>query len=286
MRVSIKQILNYFITIEKNTSKDKFPIIPPSIQPFVLAISTGLTLFLCVLAIHKYNQRTYAFQTKALTVGCQGHLFSIVYQLVNLGIEGRQGYHTAAVQKTLRYGFKLFIFSEVIFFGSFFATFILNKFLSSHHEDVGQKSVNALLAPTINTIILVVSGLFAGQSHGVFARKQNSFFKRESQDIGGGLAIAILLGLIFTELQLHEYSTTTIRISDGIFGGIFYVATGFHGLHVLLGSIGLLIILIRYLFGYLTFEKGYVGFDCAVQYQHFVDAIQIGLYCIIYLQGA
>jgi cytochrome c oxidase subunit 3 len=76
--------------------------------------------------------------------------------------------------------------------------------------------------------------------------------------------VAILLGLVFTKFQLAEYETTTIRISDGVFGGVFYVATGFHGVHVLIGSIFLLVILIRYLAGYLTIEIGYVGFDCAV----------------------
>jgi cytochrome c oxidase subunit III len=73
-----------------------------------------------------------------------------------------------------------------------------------------------------------------------------------------------LLGLFFTKLQLDEYIATTIRISDGVFGAVFYVATGFHGIHVLIGSVFLLVILIRYVLGYLTIEIGYVGFDCAV----------------------
>jgi len=76
--------------------------------------------------------------------------------------------------------------------------------------------------------------------------------------------MAILLGLLFTSLQIHEYANTSIKISDGVFGGIFYVATGFHGIHVLIGTVFLLVILIRYCLGYLTYEIGYVGFDCAV----------------------
>lgn len=286
MKASFKQIfLNIFITLDRNTTKDKFPIVPPSIQPFVLAISTGATLFLCVLTLHKIDYKSLEYGRQLVT-GCQGHLISFSCQIINLGLEGRQGYHPPETQKILRSGFKLFIVSEVIFFASFFGVFFLNKFLLSDHEDTGQRNVDALVAPTINTIILVVSGFFAGQAHGVFSKKQDSFFKKESWDIGGGLIIAILLGLFFTKIQLDEYATTAIRISDGVFGGVFYVATGFHGIHVLIGSLFLLVILIRYLFGYLTVEIGYVGFDCAVQYQHFVDAIWIGLYCIIYLQGA
>jgi cytochrome c oxidase subunit 3 len=91
--------------------------------------------------------------------------------MTNVGLEGRQGYHPPQTQKLLREGFKLFIVSEVIFFASFFGVFFLNKFLLSGHEDTGQKNINALLAPTINTIILVISGLFAGWSHGVFTKK-------------------------------------------------------------------------------------------------------------------
>ena len=286
MKVIYRQICNLFVTIDRNTTGDKFPLVPPSIWPFVLAISVGATLFLSVLTMHKLNFKTYGAWGKYLVWGCWGHSIAFTFWIINLGLEGRLGYHTHEAQKNLREGFKLFIVSEVIFFASFFGVFFLNKFGASHHEDIGQINVNALVAPTINTIILVLSGIFAGWSHGVFTKKWKPFLGKESWNIGGSLFVAICLGMLFTKLQLDEYIVTTIKISDGVFGGIFYVATGFHGLHVLIGSIFLLTILCRYLLGFLTIEIGYVGFDCAVWYWHFVDAIWIGLYCIIYLWGS
>ena len=82
-----------------------------------------------------------------------------------------------------------------MFFASFFGVFFLNKFGASHHEDIGQINVNALVAPTINTIILVLSGIFAGWSHGVFTKKWKPFLGKESWNIGGSLFVANLKAL-------------------------------------------------------------------------------------------
>jgi heme/copper-type cytochrome/quinol oxidase subunit 3 len=255
--------------------------------PFLLAISVGATAFLTVLSMHGINYRDYLLPFGPyLTYGCWGHIIATIGWLIDVGLEGKVGQQAAENQSNLRAGFKLFIVSEVIFFASFFGAFFYKKW-TTHANDKGKININALLIPSINTLILFTSGVLAGWSHSRFEEKHwTPKLGRASWYIGGSLFVAILLGLAFTYLQILEYQQTTIKISDGIFGSVFYVATGFHGLHVIIGSIILIVVLLRYVFGYLNKESGTVGFDCAVWYWHFVDAVWIGLFLCVYVWGA
>nr|AIZ58611.1 cytochrome c oxidase subunit III [Ornithodoros moubata] len=190
-----------------------------------------------------------------------------------------QGNHTLIVAKNMKWGMILFIISEVFFFISFFWAFFHSS-LSPNIEIGSQwppKSIipfNPFSIPLLNTTILLSSGISITWAH-------HNLMMKSYEDTTLALLITILLGLIFTILQGWEYNQASFSISDSIYGTTFFMSTGFHGLHVIIGTSFLSIMLARILMSHMT-NNHHVGFEAAAWYWHFVDVVWLFLYTFIY----
>nr|UBD07296.1 cytochrome c oxidase subunit III [Synapturanus sp. INPA-H29574] len=194
-----------------------------------------------------------------------------------------QGHHTPVVQKGLRYGMILFITSEVFFFMGFFWAFY-NASLSPTPEvgeawpPSGITPLNPFEIPLLNTVVLLASGVSITTAH-------HSIMQKNLKTATQTLTMTILLGLYFTMLQAMEYYEASFTIADSIYGSTFFVATGFHGLHVIIGSIFLFTCLMRLTLLHFT-SQHHFGFEAAAWYWHFVDVVWLFLYVSIYWWGS
>nr|YP_009967177.1 cytochrome c oxidase subunit III [Chalcidica minea]APO08595.1 cytochrome c oxidase subunit III [Chalcidica minea] len=193
-----------------------------------------------------------------------------------------QGKHTILVLKGLRWGMILFIISEVFFFISFFWAFFHSSL--SPNIEIGAiwpplsiYPFNPFQIPLLNTIILITSGVTITWAH--HALMENNFTQMFQ-----GLLITIILGSYFTILQAYEYYEASFSIADSIYGSTFFMATGFHGLHVMIGTTFLLVCLIRHKNNHFS-KNHHFGFEAAAWYWHFVDVVWLFLYISIYWWG-
>nr|YP_009473432.1 cytochrome c oxidase subunit III [Choristoneura occidentalis biennis]AVI57903.1 cytochrome c oxidase subunit III [Choristoneura occidentalis biennis] len=193
-----------------------------------------------------------------------------------------QGKHTILVSKGLRWGMILFIISEVFFFISFFWAFFHSSL--SPNIEIGMMwppmsiiPFNPFQIPLLNTIILITSGFTVTWAH--HALMENNFTQTTQ-----GLFITVMLGIYFSMLQAYEYIEAPFTIADSIYGSTFFMTTGFHGLHVLIGTIFLLICLIRHMNNHFS-KNHHFGFEAAAWYWHFVDVVWLFLYISIYWWG-
>nr|YP_008239025.1 cytochrome c oxidase subunit III [Elophila interruptalis]AGO90254.1 cytochrome c oxidase subunit III [Elophila interruptalis] len=193
-----------------------------------------------------------------------------------------QGKHTILVSKGLRWGMILFIVSEVFFFLSFFWAFFHSS-LSPNMEigliwpPAGITPFNPFQIPLLNTIILITSGISVTWAH-------HAIMENNYSQMSQSLFLTILLGIYFSMLQLYEYIEAPFSIADSIYGSTFFMATGFHGLHVMIGTMFLLICLIRHLNKHFS-NSHHFGFEAAAWYWHFVDVVWLFLYISIYWWG-
>jgi len=193
-----------------------------------------------------------------------------------------QGLHTLIVSFGLRWGIILFIVSEVFFFVSFFWAFFHRSLsptieLGSTWPPIGINPFNPFQIPLLNTAILLTSGVSITWAH---HRLIIGNYSQTTQ----GLFFTIILGIYFSILQAYEYIEAPFSIADSVYGTTFFVATGFHGLHVLIGTTFLLICLIRHLNFHFS-KTHHFGFEAAAWYWHFVDVVWLFLYISIYWWG-
>lgn len=193
------------------------------------------------------------------------------------------GNHTLAVQKGLNMGVALFILSEALFFLGIFWAFFHSALsptveLGAQWPPMGIQAVNPFELPLLNTIILLSSGVTVTYAH-------HSIIKGNRYGALNGLVATVVLALIFTALQGVEYSVSSFTISDGAFGSCFYLSTGFHGLHVMIGTAFLAVGLWRVL-AYHSTENHHLGLESSILYWHFVDVVWLFLYISIYYWGS
>nr|YP_004564074.1 cytochrome c oxidase subunit III [Libelloides macaronius]CBW30524.1 cytochrome c oxidase subunit III [Libelloides macaronius] len=193
-----------------------------------------------------------------------------------------QGLHTSNVIAGLRWGMILFIVSEVFFFISFFWAFFHSSLsptveLGLSWPPMGIIPFNPLEVPLLNTVILLSSGVTITWAHHSL---MNSNYTQTAQ----GLLFTVLLGIYFTILQAYEYIEAPFTIADSVYGSTFFVATGFHGLHVLIGTTFLIVCFIRHV-NYHFSSNHHFGFEAAAWYWHFVDVVWLFLYISIYWWG-
>nr|YP_009538083.1 cytochrome c oxidase subunit III [Limenitis cleophas]AYN60865.1 cytochrome c oxidase subunit 3 [Limenitis cleophas] len=193
-----------------------------------------------------------------------------------------QGKHTILVTKGLRWGMILFIISEIFFFISFFWAFFHSSLspnieIGSMWPPMSITSFNPFQIPLLNTIILITSGITVTWTH--HALMENNFTQTSQS-----LLITILLGVYFTIIQAYEYIEAPFTIADSIYGSTFFMATGFHGIHVIIGTIFLLICFIRHFNNHFS-NTHHFGFEAAAWYWHFVDVVWLFLYMFIYWWG-
>ena len=263
--------------------KHDYHLVDPSPWPIYVSFATLILAFGAV----------YYFHSKALW------LLLIGFALVVYGafmwwrdvIEEaeHQGHHTPVVQIGHRYGMTLFIASEVMFFAAWFWAFFDVAFYPGNEsaELIGrQESIGGVFPPEdielippfgiplLNTFILLASGgtvTWAHHALRVGDRKNFLVF----------LFLTILLGIIFTGFQAYEYQHATFSIDEGIYPSTFYMATGFHGAHVIIGTIFLIVCFFRGLTGHFKPEK-HLGFEFAAWYWHFVDVVWLFLFTFVY----
>jgi cytochrome c oxidase subunit 3 len=234
--------------------------------------------------------------------GLAGVLFSMVGWWSDVIKESKAGDHTPVVSIGLRYGMMLFIASEVMFFVAFFWMFfemsIFNE-ARAHIPEVGAwadtakawatwppkgvETLDAWQLPLLNTVILLLSGTTVTWAHHALAQGD-----RNATRIG--LMITVALGVLFTAVQAYEYQHIIHEhlffneeaVNSGLYGSIFFMATGFHGFHVLVGTIFLIVCLLRLLAGQFTPQKHF-GFEAAAWYWHFVDVVWLFLFAFVYV---
>nr|YP_009491513.1 cytochrome c oxidase subunit III [Pidorus atratus]AWI14399.1 cytochrome c oxidase subunit III [Pidorus atratus] len=193
-----------------------------------------------------------------------------------------QGKHTILVLNGLRWGMILFIISEVFFFISFFWAFFHSSLspnieIGSMWPPMSITPFNPLQIPLLNTIILITSGVTVTWAH-------HSLIENNHSQMTQSLFLTIILGIYFTILQAYEYIEAPFSIADSIYGSTFFMATGFHGLHVMIGTIFLLVCLLRHLNNHFS-KNHHFGFEAAAWYWHFVDVVWLFLYISIYWWG-
>nr|APB92058.1 cytochrome c oxidase subunit III [Montfortula punctata] len=234
-----------------------------------------------------------------LTVGLAAWFHLYIFGIVILGLflilltmvqwwrdvirEGAyQGLHTGNVWVGLRWGMVLFIVSEVCFFFAFFWAFFHSSLAPSPELGAcwppsGISALSPMEVPLLNTLVLLGSGVTVTWGHHslMFGRKKG---------VRDGLFLTVCLGLYFTLLQGGEYFETSFAISDSVYGSSFFVATGFHGLHVLIGTAFLIVCLFRANNDQFSPDHHF-GFEAAAWYWHFVDVVWLFLYLSIYWWG-
>lgn len=191
----------------------------------------------------------------------------------------KEGIHFKKIIKGLKIGIILFIISEIMFFLSFFWAYFHIRIRPN--IEIGQlwppieiKSFNPTNVPLLNTIILIRSGFSITWSHHLIL--ENKIKKAYIT-----LKITFMLGAYFSILQIIEYYQAEFSLNDSFYGTIFFIATGFHGIHVLIGSTFILINIIIIKKKYLT-KNHHIGFEISAWYWHFVDIIWLFLYLAVY----
>ncbi|RLQ87456.1 cytochrome c oxidase subunit 3 [Notoacmeibacter ruber] len=205
--------------------------------------------------------------------------------------ESHEGFHTRVVQLHLRYGMIMFIASEVMFFVAWFWAFFdaslfpgeavqvtRTDYTGGQWPPVGVEVVDPLHLPLYNTVILLLSGTTVTWAH-------HSLIHGDRKGLVWGLALTVVLGILFSTVQVYEYVVAPFAFHNSIFGATFFMATGFHGFHVFVGTIFLAVCLIRALRGDFTPEKHF-GFEAAAWYWHFVDVVWLFLFFCIYVWGS
>ena len=205
--------------------------------------------------------------------------------------EAHQGHHTKVVSIHLRYGMIMFIASEVMFFVAWFwAVFDASLFYDQANEFArlaytggtwppqGLEVLDPLHLPLYNTVILLLSGTTVTWAHHALLHNDRSGLK-------WGLGLTILLGVLFSSVQAYEYAHAPFQFSGSLYGATFFMSTGFHGFHVLIGTIFLLVCFFRALAGDFT-PKQHFGFEAAAWYWHFVDVVWLFLFFTIYVWGS
>nr|QZZ18312.1 cytochrome c oxidase subunit III [Eurhadina jarrayi] len=193
-----------------------------------------------------------------------------------------QGLHTKKVVLSMKLGMLMFIMSEVFFFVSFFWSFFHSSLaptmeIGMQWPPLGIISFNPINIPLLNTMILLSSGITITWAH-------NSLVNKNYSSMNQALLMTVSLGLYFTALQAYEYIESPFTIADSVYGATFFMATGFHGLHVIIGTIFIIVTTMRN--QKLHFSKNHhVGFEASAWYWHFVDVVWLFLYMTIYWWG-
>lgn len=273
-----------------HSTTDTYYVPPPSIWPLVgsialLTLATGFVLVLNKMAAGSYVMGLGALILLTMLFGWFGTVIR----------ESLAGKYAHQVDISYRWGMVWFIFSEVMFFAGFFGALFYARNLAvpmlgdakllwpdfNAVWPTAGPAVSTVLTPVdawgipaINTLILLTSGATVTWAHWGLQKGRQGQLKL-------GLALTVLLGIVFIGLQIHEYAEAAFSIRDGIFGATFYMLTGFHGFHVILGTVMLIVILLRALAGHFT-PGHHFAFEAVAWYWHFVDVIWLLLFVFVY----
>ena len=258
--------------------KHPFHLVDPSPWPIFASFAAFLSTVGGVMYMHAYSGGGLV-----LSLGQSMILYSMFVWWRDVVRESTyEGHHTSLVQLGLRYGMILFIVSEVMFFLAFFWAFFHSSLSPSVEIGAvwppkGIRVLNPWEIPFLNTLILLSSGAAVTWAH-------HAILAGQRQQAIIGLTLTVLLAVFFTGFQGYEYLEAPFTISDGIYGSTFFLATGFHGFHVFIGTVFLFVCLIRLIQHHFT-KKHHFGFEAAAWYWHFVDVVWLFLFVSIYYWG-
>lgn len=280
-----------------------YHILPPSITPLVGSFA-ALTMFFGMVMMFQ-PKVLGSYGSLVFGAGLIGVLYTFWTWWSDVIREAHSGDHTPVVQLHLRYGMILFIASEVMFFvGWFWAWFDYSLFPvplqveidhATHAFTVtnligqegaaaveqwppkGMQVFDAFSLPLLNTLILLCSGTTVTWAH-------HSLINGDRKGLINGLWLTIILGVLFSCIQAYEYSIAPFPFAGLNYGSSFFMATGFHGFHVIVGTIFLIVCLARAYKGHFT-PKQHFGFEAAAWYWHFVDVVWLFLFVVVYVWG-
>ncbi|WP_206932077.1 cytochrome c oxidase subunit 3 [Roseococcus thiosulfatophilus] len=261
--------------------KHPYHLVDPSPWPLLSAFAAGLLVTGIILQAH-YGMMWPLVLGAAGTLACMfGWWRDVIKESMTPGV------HSAVARLGMRYGMILFIASEVMFFVAFFWAYFHFALYPEHVSGATQAiwppqgilTFDPFHLPFLNTLILLLSGCTVTWAH-------HALLHNDRKGMIVGLALTVLLGLIFTGLQAWEYAVAPFPFRDGgVYPSVFFLATGFHGFHVIVGTIFLAVCLFRAIAGHFTPEKHF-GFEAAAWYWHFVDVVWLFLFVSIYWWGA
>ena len=262
-----------------------YHLVDPSPWPLIGSISAFVMAVGFVMTVKSLQVGGVALGPYVFGAGILGVLYTMLSWWTDVVREATyEGHHTRVVQIHHRYGMIMFIASEVMFFLAWFWAFFDNALFPSAVESVGgvwppegQKVLDPLKWPLLMTLILLCSGTTVTWAH-------HALLHNDRQGLKMGLWLTVILGLLFTSLQAYEYSHAAFDFSGNIYGATFFMATGFHGAHVIIGTIFLAVCLLRAYKGHFTPEQ-HLGFEFAAWYWHFVDVVWLFLFAAIYVWG-
>ncbi len=268
-----------------------YHILPLSHWPFVGSLSAFVMAVGAVMWMKKMTLGGLPMGGALFWAGLIGVLYTMYGWWTDVVNEAHAGDHTRVVQMHHRYGMILFIASEVMFFVAWFwayfdAAFYANEAIQfqrteltgGHWPPKGIAVFSPWDLPLFNTLILLTSGTTVTWAH-------HALLHGDRDGVKKALWLTVLLGALFTGVQAYEYSHAAFKFSGHIYGATFFMATGFHGFHVLVGTIFLAICLIRAYKGHFT-PKQHLGFEFAAWYWHFVDVVWLFLFAAIYVWGS
>ncbi|WP_284946074.1 cytochrome c oxidase subunit 3 [Acidisoma cladoniae] len=268
-------------TVTESGLKNPYYFVKPSHYPIIGSFSAMFVLMGIIFAAHFGNYIVLALGILSLLTTMFFWFRTVVRESLIPGA------HSILDLISVRYGMTLFITSEVMFFVAFFwaffnfAVFPENVSGATHRvwPPEGIHTFDPFSLPFLNTLILLLSGTTITWAH-------HALIENDRKSLMTGLGATILLGLSFTCCQAVEYSHAPFKFSGGgIFPSVFFLATGFHGFHVIVGTIFLIVCYVRSRDGQFT-PKRHFGFEAAAWYWHFVDVVWLFLYVCIYLWGA
>ena len=279
--------------IEYTTTGKPHPyhLVRPSLWPFLASMFAGVMTLGLVFYMHDYHLFADAETGEGgFQVGIKGFLLGIAGILFVMFVWWRDIIYEAVVEKAhtpiamvgMRFGMTLFIASEVMFFVAFFWAYFNAAFFPT--DEIGYvwppahiHTIDPFDLPLMMTLILLLSGCTVTWAHHAIVEGKN-------KDAVAALGLSVLLGVVFLGFQVYEYMHAHFGFTDGIYASTFYMATGFHGFHVFVGTIFLLVCWLRAQKGHFT-PKGHFGFEAAAWYWHFVDVVWLFLFIAIYWWG-
>ena len=261
-----------------------YHLVNPSPWPVVGSVSA---LVLAIGAVQYFHSD----MPWVMIIGLAGVLYTMLAWWRDVINEAHGGDHTPVVQLHHRYGMILFIASEVMFFVAWFWAYFdaslypgeaiqaaRTELTGGHWPPDGIETFDPWHLPLINTLILLTSGTTVTWAH-------HALQHGDREGLKWGLVLTVALGALFTVFQAYEYQHAAFGFSGHIYGATFFMATGFHGFHVIVGTVFLLVCLLRALAGHFT-PQSHFGFEAAAWYWHFVDVVWLFLFVVIYILGA
>ncbi|MGO4403206.1 cytochrome c oxidase subunit 3 [Bosea sp. RAF48] len=275
-----------------HTKHHDYHLVDPSPWPLVGAASATIMAIGAVMWMKALPIGGMHIGPLVFGAGLLGVLYTMLAWWMDVIREAeKEGHHTRVVQLHHRYGMIMFIASEVMFFVAWFwayfdaslfsgeqINYLRYEFTGGHWPPKGIETFDPWHLPLLNTLILLTSGTTVTWAHYALINNDRAGLKQ-------GLWLTVILGVLFTLCQAYEYSHATFAFKGNIYGATFFMATGFHGAHVIIGTIFLAVCLYRTYLGHFKPQQ-HLGFEFAAWYWHFVDVVWLFLFAAIYVWGA